>query len=127
MSKILFVAPHPDDETLGCGGTILRRKHEGHSLFWLIVSQPSPELGWTKKQISDREVEIKKVGQKLGFSETINLEFPSVKIDTIPMSVIINKISKTLKRIEPEIIYIPFLNDVHTDHQIINKAFQAYN
>ena len=41
------------------------------------------------------------------------------------MSVIINKISKTLKRIEPEIIYIPFLNDVHTDHQIINKAFQA--
>ena len=50
---------------------------------------------------------------------------PSIMLDTLSMSQIIEKISFVYKEIEPEIIYIPFSHDVHTDHQIISKAFQS--
>ena len=65
MSKILFVSPHPDDETLGCGGTIIRSKIDGHELFWAIVTEPSKELGWSQKQIDARYLEIKNVAKNI--------------------------------------------------------------
>ena len=51
---------------------------------------------------------------------------PSIMLDTLSMSQIIEKISFVYKEIEPEIIYIPFSHDVHTDHQIISKAFNQH-
>ena len=125
MSKILFVSPHPDDETLGCGGTIIRAKIDGHELFWAIVTEPSKELGWSQKQIDARYLEIKNVAKEYSFNKVFNLNMPSIMLDTLSMSQIIEKISFVYKEIEPEIIYIPFSHDVHTDHQIISKAFQS--
>jgi LmbE family N-acetylglucosaminyl deacetylase len=125
MSKILFVSPHPDDETLGCGGTILRAKKDGHELFWSIITEPSEKLDWPQKQIEARQLEIKNVAKEYSFNKVFNLKMPAVMIDTLSMSQIIEKIVSIYKEIEPEIIYIPFLYDVHTDHQIISKAFQS--
>jgi len=125
MSKILFVSPHPDDETLGCGGTIIRSKIDGHELFWAIITDPSEELGWSKKQVKARQLEIKNVAKKYSFNKVFNLKMPAIMMDTLSMSQIIEKIVSIYNKIEPEIIYIPFLYDVHTDHQIISKAFQS--
>ncbi len=44
--KTLVITPHPDDETLGCGGTLLRRKAEGGSLAWLMVTAMTEQGGW---------------------------------------------------------------------------------
>ena len=44
--NILIVAPHPDDETLGCGGAILRHVSEGHSVHWMIMTKMSEEIGF---------------------------------------------------------------------------------
>jgi len=125
MSKILVIAPHPDDETLGCGGTLLRHKQEGDELYWAIVTGISVETGWPEVAVKKRDAEINAVAKKYGFSDVFNFHFPATKIDTLPISDLIGEISNVYKKVEPGIIYMPFAYDVHTDHQIIAKALQS--
>jgi N-acetylglucosamine malate deacetylase 1 len=120
--KVLVIAPHPDDETLGCGGTLLKHKFEGDDINWLIVTAISQADGWDNKIVKKREVEIKQVAKKYGFKNFSNLEFSTTKIDTICISKLIERISKVYRKIEPDIIYMPFSSDVHTDHQVIAKV-----
>lgn len=65
MKKVLFVSVHPDDETLGCGGTILKHKENGDAIFWLILTSPTENYphGFSEEMIQDRECEINKVSQ----------------------------------------------------------------
>ena len=49
--KILAIAPHPDDETLGCGGTLLKHKNNGDEINWLIITDINSEEGWPKDRI----------------------------------------------------------------------------
>ena len=123
--KILVVAPHPDDETLGCGGTLFRHKQEGDELFWAIVTEINEDLGWSLAAIKKRDTEIEDVAKKYGFSDTFNFRFPTTKLDTLSITDIIENIVKVYNQIEPEIIYMPYAHDVHTDHQIIAKALQS--
>ena len=58
-SKTLVIAPHPDDEVLGVGGTLLRLKEEGQKIAWLIITSINEENGWSKEQVQQREYEIK--------------------------------------------------------------------
>ena len=125
MDKILIIAPHPDDESLGCGGTILRHKDNNDELYWLIVTGIDKEHGWNKDQIKKRNEEIKQVQEVYKFKKTYNLALPTKRIDLIPISEMINSIGKVINEIKPEILYIPFIADVHTDHQIIVKAVNA--
>ena len=125
MSKILIFAPHPDDETLGCGGTLFRHKQDGDDLYWVIVTCISKEFGWPIDAIKKRDAEIEAVGEKYGFKDIFNFGLPTTKIDTLPVSDLIQKITDVLVKIEPEIIYMPFAYDVHTDHQLIGKTLQS--
>lgn len=121
-NKILVVAVHPDDETLGCGGTLLKHKANGDEIYWLIITEAKVEDGFDVKSIEKRKNEIKKVSKLYQFSKTINLELATMRIDEYSMSELINKISKAINEIEPNIIYLPFKGDVHSDHR---KIFEA--
>ena len=123
--KVLVVAPHPDDETLGCGGTLFRHKAEGDEISWVIVTGIRVDTEWSEKAAKKRDAEIEVTAKKYGFADVFNFRLPTTKIDTLPLSDLIVKITDVYKRIEPEIIYIPFSYDVHTDHQIITKALQS--
>jgi len=123
--KILVIAPHPDDETLGCGGTLFRHKEEGDEIYWLIVTEISEENGWKKNAVIKRNNEIIAVSKKYQFSDVFHLRLPTTKIDTLRMSDLIVKITDVYKSVQPDIIYMPFSYDVHTDHQIITKALQS--
>ena len=123
--RILAIAPHPDDETLGCGGALFRHKAEGDDIYWLIITGISQEDGWQEKVVKKRDNEIDAVTEKYGFSDVFNLRLPTTKMDTLPISDLIGEISNVYKKVEPDIIYMPFAYDVHTDHQIIAKALQA--
>ena len=125
MSKVLVIAPHPDDESLGCGGTLFRHKHEGNELYWVIFTGISEKTGWSTKDVIKRDAEIDAVANKYKFKEVFNFRLPTKEIDTLPLSNLIEKITDVYHKIEPEIIYIPFIYDVHTDHQIISKALQS--
>ena len=118
MSKILTIAVHPDDETLGCGGALLKHKANGDKIHWLICTTLNNNHSYFK----NRESEIKKVSKIYNFDSVHRLQFETTKIDQYSMSEIIGQISKIIKKVKPNIIYLPFKDDVHTDHK---KIFEA--
>ena len=120
--KILVISPHPDDETLGCGGTILKHKDIGDKVYWLIITNIDMKDGWDKDIVEKRQKEIETVAEMHGFEKTFKLDYPTAKLDTIPIQEIIESISKVIFEIKPEVIYLPNRSDVHTDHQITFKA-----
>lgn len=122
MSRILITSAHPDDETLGCGGTILKHKENGDEIYWMLITNIDIENGWNEEIVIRRQKEIDKVCKLYGFCRTFKLNFPAAKLDTIPMNVLIDSISKVFRTVKPEIIYLPNRTDVHTDHQIVFKA-----
>ena len=120
--KILVISPHPDDETLGCGGTILKHKNMGDKVHWLIITNVDVENGWDRDIVDKRQKEIDTVAEMYGFKKTFKLNYPTAKLDIIPIQEIIKSMSGIILEIEPEIIYLPNRSDVHTDHQITFKA-----
>lgn len=120
--KILVVAPHPDDEVLGAGGTLLRYKSEGNSIAWLIVTGITADFGWSSDKIAERDLEIEKVTKFFNFDVVYNLKLPTTKLDTLPIGDIVQKISDVIKDFSPDEILIPHLGDIHTDHQVVHNA-----
>ncbi len=120
--KTLVIAPHPDDEILGVGGTLLRRKNEGFELGWIIVTSPILKNDWDKNKIQMRNIEINKVKKKLGFKNIYELNHPTTKLSEISFTEIVDSISKAIDDFKPQEIFLPHLGDVHTDHEIVHKA-----
>lgn len=118
MSKILVVAVHPDDETLGCGGTLLKHKADANSIHWLICTESDS----VNPFYTIRENEIQRVAEEYGFESTHHLKLKTMHVDEYTMSELIGKISKIILEVQPEIIYLPFKCDVHSDHR---KIFEA--
>ena len=125
--KILVIAPHPDDELLGCGGTLLRRKSEGAILGWVIMTKISEDTGWSKNSVQERENEIEQVRKGLGVQpgHLFQLGFPTTKLDTSPMGELIAKVSEVFQTFQPEEVFIPHPGDVHSDHRITFEAVSA--
>lgn len=117
-NKILVVAVHPDDETLGCGGTLLKHKANGDQIHWLICTT----LNKNNNYYHIRKNEIKKVSKLYNFNSYHHLEFETSKIDQYSMVELIDKISGVINQIKPNTIYLPFRGDVHSDHK---KIFEA--
>lgn len=122
MQKILVVAVHPDDETLGCGGTLLKHKTQGDEIHWMIVTAMTAECGFTPEAIARRACEMDTVAQMYGFDSVHRLGFPAAKLDEVPMSQLVAAISKVFQSVQPNQVYLPFQHDVHSDHQ---HAFAA--
>ena len=118
MNKILAIAVHPDDETLGCGGTLLKHKSKGDEIHWLICTS----LNKNHSYFNIREKELNKVSKLYNFNSVNRLPLETTKVDQFSMNEIIEMISKLIKKIQPNIIYLPFKDDVHTDHK---KIFEA--
>ncbi len=125
MKSVIVIAPHPDDETLGCGGTLLRHKAEGDKVHWLIVTGMSSKLGFPEERVKARASEIDKVADSYGFDSVHNLNLPSSGLDQIPLSEIIAAISSVFKVVKPNIIYLPHRGDAHTDHRVVFDAASA--
>ena len=120
--KTLVIAPHPDDEILGVGGTLLKRKSQGHKLAWVIVTKPGKILNWSKKQIAIRKSQIKDIKNKLGFDKVYELDFSAATLTEESLPSLIKSIYETIKDFSPNEIFLPHIGDVHSDHQIIHKA-----
>ena len=83
------------------------------------------EDGWPIKKIKERENEISRVNRIYKFKELFNLCLPTTKIDQISSSEIVKMIGDIINQVSPETIYMPFIMDVHTDHQIISNLVQS--
>lgn len=123
--RVLVIAPHPDDETLGCGGTLLRMAESGAELAWLIVTRISEEAGFTPQRVQGREAEIEKVTSLLGFSEVFQLSMPTRQLDSIPMAELVEQFSGVFREFKPEHVFLPHRSDVHSDHRVVFDAGAA--
>ena len=119
--EILVIAPHPDDEVLGCGGTMAKHSEEGDEVHLCIVTKAyTPD--WSQNFISKRSKEIENACKVLGVKETQLLDLPTVKLDTIPQKDINQAIAKAVKNVNPDVVYIPYKGDLNMDHRIVYES-----
>jgi LmbE family N-acetylglucosaminyl deacetylase len=122
---ILVIAPHPDDETIGCGGTILRAHAEGKRVHWLIVTCMDANDGWPREKIERRKLEIDAAARLLGITQTHLLKFPTGRLETVPMGELISAIKHIVTKVQPSTLLLPNRSDAHTDHRVVFDAGAA--
>lgn len=124
---VLVVAPHPDDETLGCGGALSRFRRELPSaeIHWLIVTDMKPEWGYSAERIAQRNSEIKSIADKLHPIKIHRLGFWPAHLDTVPLSDLISAVSDVMDAVQPLTVFVPWRYDAHTDHRVVFDAVVA--
>lgn len=124
MSRIIIIAPHADDEVLGCGATMARACTNGDEVFVLICTNASvgaPEL-FSAELIKQIRSEAVTAHRLIGVKETFFLEFPAPALDQFPRYEMSNEISAIIKKIGADTVYIPHRGDCHKDHTIIHEC-----
>jgi N-acetylglucosamine malate deacetylase 1 len=112
----LVIAPHPDDEVLGAGGTIARLSAEGIQVYVAIITKACPPVFDEAVAQIDRQ-EALAAHQLLGVKETFFFSFPAAGLDGIAHREVNSQLIKLLETLQPERLYIPFIGDLHLDHQ----------
>lgn len=123
--KLLVVSPHPDDETLGAGGTLLRYKKEGHQIYWLNITDMKTSGGWNEKQVIHRQKQLKRINEFYSFDGFYNLAFPPTKLKSMDEDEIITNIRRVFDKVKPEWILIPGRYDAHSDHLVVYDCCMA--
>ena len=123
--RLLVVAPHPDDETFGCGGLILRAMREGSEVHWLIVTTMRGADEYTEQQVSDREALIGAVAEAYGFAGVHQLGFPTARLDLVGLKTLVDGIGEVIANTRPNQVFAPFRYDVHSDHRLVFDAVAA--
>ena len=124
MSKILVIAPHADDEVLGCGATMAKACAKGDEVFVLICTNASvgaPEL-FSAELIKQIRSEAVTAHRLIGIKETFFLDFPAPALDQYPRYKMSNDISAVIRKIGADTVYIPHRGDCHKDHAIIHEC-----
>lgn len=122
--RVLCIATHPDDETLGCGGTLLRHIAEGDDVSWLIGTEAwAPK--YPRELIELREKEIENVSAAYGFREVRRLGLPTARLDRESEDEIITALTEHLTDLRPDIVYLNHAGDAHTDHRILFGCVMA--
>ena len=112
--KILVFAPHNDDEVLGVGGTINKYAKAGHSVTVCeVTSGPKYKM---------MQEEARRAHEVMGVETSIFLNLPVVKLKTLSPDEINSRIAKVLGEVQPDIVFIPFIGDMHLDHREVAES-----
>jgi len=115
--KILVIAPHPDDEVLGMGGTI-KKLSKKNKIILCVVSEGATAQYKDKKMIKVRRDSCKKTAKILGISQTIFLDYPDMRLNLSHLD-INKKLEEIIEKYKPEIVYTAPKNDLNLDHQVV--------
>jgi LmbE family N-acetylglucosaminyl deacetylase len=129
MDKIMIVAAHPDDEVLGCGGTIARFLSERSiEVATLILGEGVTSRdknrnrdSW-KEEIESLKTNIIDANRVLGIEKVFSFDFPDNRFDTVALIDIVKVIEEVKQSFMPDAIFTHFANDMNIDHAITNKA-----
>lgn len=121
MSKnILVIAPHPDDETLGVGGTIAKYTEQGDNVIVLTVAGHMPPL-YSDEDYEITVTEAKKAYDILGISDSIFLDIPATMISEEPVHIFNKRIADIVNEYKPDIVLCPY-PDRHIDHRLVFES-----
>lgn len=119
--NVLVVAPHADDEILGVGGTIAKYIDNGYNVIVCVVTKGHKSM-FPQEMLEKLRIEAINAHKFLGIKETIFLDFPAVMLSEIPKYEINAKINSVIKKIQPEVVFIPHYGDMHLDHYIVSQS-----
>ncbi len=121
MKRVLVFAPHPDDEIIGVGGTIIKNIACGNEVFVAVVTKGQPPL-FREDGVAAVQAATKACHAALGITSTFFLDLPAVMLEEQHRYEINQKILDTVKAASPDEVYIPHVGDMQKDHQIVAEA-----
>ncbi len=121
-SHVLVFAPHPDDDVIGCGGSIAKHVKSNHTVTIVYMTSGEaglPKLKEKKMLARIREQEAQEAAAFLGVNDLIFLRYPNMNLRGTEE--ILTSLIAILKEKNPDIVYVPHANDEHKDHQATHK------
>lgn len=117
---VLVIAAHPDDEVLGCGGTIALHASQGHRVEAVIAAE-GESLRYGPEGVGQSD-HTERARQILGISKVHHLGFHDQRLDTVTLTDIISGIESVVAQVKPDIVYTQWGGDVNRDHQLLFQA-----
>ena len=127
-NKILIIAAHPDDEVLGCGGTVARFVQNGYDAYTLILGEgitardEQRNRSRRAKEIRELKAEIPKANRIMGVKKIYSHDFPDNRFDSVSLLDVIKVVERTKNEVNPQIIFTHYRKDLNVDHQITYRA-----
>ncbi len=127
VSRVLVIAAHPDDEVLGCGGTIAKHTLQGDEVYCLILGEGITsrynQRGEAKEEeLKQLKAEAEQAAKLLGIKKVFFRDFPDNRFDTVPLLEIVKAIEEVKEGLKPEIVYTHHQGDLNVDHQLAFRA-----
>jgi LmbE family N-acetylglucosaminyl deacetylase len=125
--KVLVIAAHPDDEVLGCGGSIARWSREGSQVYIAILGEGETSRYDSRDQADPEVVQAlqdksRQVADILGAGDIFQYSYPDNRFDTVPLLEIVKTVEELINRIQPKIVYTHHSGDLNIDHTITFRA-----
>jgi LmbE family N-acetylglucosaminyl deacetylase len=115
--RLLVVAPHPDDEVLGAGGTIARLSDAGAEVVVAVVTKGAPPL-FAADALATVRAEARAAHACLGVTRTVFLDHPAARLDEVPHHELNRTLGELMREVAPDTLLLPFVGDMHLDHQL---------
>jgi len=118
--KVLVIAAHPDDEVLGCGGTIARHAAMGDEVHTMFIAD-----GETSRTIAvkpNRNIAAYQASKILGTQPPVFLDWRDQMLDTLPLIEVTRAIEMMVEKVEPTVVYTHHAGDLNLDHRIVHQA-----
>jgi LmbE family N-acetylglucosaminyl deacetylase len=127
QGRVLVVAAHPDDEVLGCAGTMARLAKEGHEVYVAILGEGVTSRYKAREEADQSLVHAlhgksRKVSAFLGVKDLFSYSLPDNRFDTIPLLELVKVIEELVERLGPRVIYTHHGSDLNIDHALTHRA-----
>lgn len=120
MNQVLIIAAHPDDEVLGCGGTIARLKKQGKLVGLLVLT--NGEGSRNDPQNKRRQESLKAAVKILGIDKLWSHDFPDNELDTVSVLSIVKVIENVINEFVPDTVFTHSPFDLNQDHRLVAES-----
>jgi N-acetylglucosamine malate deacetylase 1 len=121
IQRALVLAPHPDDEILGCGGTMARLIAMGREVHVVVVTSGKPPR-YAAESVARVRAEAAAAHGRIGVTATHWLELPAAELDGVSHAVLNAAIGGVVAAVAPDTLFLPFVGDIHRDHQLVFES-----
>jgi len=120
--KVLVISAHPDDETIGAGGTLLRHVAKGDKVYWCVITQQGYSPPLPRKILEKARQQIYEVQKAYDIREVFLFGLHTMKLNTMSHIEISSKIKKVVDQVHPDIVYTTPRCDINIDHRIVYEC-----
>jgi LmbE family N-acetylglucosaminyl deacetylase len=130
MARLLYIFPHPDDESFGPGPLIARQRRQGHEVYLLTLTKGEAttqreKYGYSKAKMGEvRHAEMQQVARTLDLSGMTVLDFPDGRLDALDPLRLEEVIAAHLQEVEPDVVVTYAVHGIsgHPDHLVTHAV-----